>query len=478
MQTVAGIAPKVKARMEYALRVYAAVYGHRVEESADACVEREIMYGGKQPAGNLGEGVVWIPARYAAEERAGVPKLEKRRYAGEELWLAHGVEEESGRPDWLGEIFEWISGSLEAGIEKRDTVGRIPYAETVFAKQGISPMKAHASAVMAWLENAVRNRGREEALPRAESPAAGVRHMVVASHDVDFYFTGKRGVLERTAKNLGIAVTLYKSASFFTGNLKLMGEALQGKRPGDYIPGMLAAMEENGFRSTLFAVAGGEHRRDPNYRIEEIAPQLKEAARRGFSVGLHASYASVIEGGTVPQEARELERATGLRPRGSRQHWLRFDEQEKLQRNLERAGFDYDSSLGFSETCGFRNGASFAFPPYDFTRERACEFLELPLAVMDGSLEINARETGEGAQEITDRILAESRRWGWGGISVLWHNPMEAIQVPEEVNRVFWESAKRRRLHGEEWMSGDDFLRASLERYHGAGLLKEMQGDA
>jgi hypothetical protein len=225
-------------------------------------------------------------------------------------------------------------------------------------------------------------------------------------------------------------------------------------------------------------VADGEHRRDPGYRIAQIAPDLVDAATRGFSVGLHASYSSIVENASLCGEATALRLAVGHKPQGTRQHWLRFDRHGKLFHAVEQAQLAYDSSLGFPESCGFRNGASFAFPPYDFGKEQPHNFLEIPLVMMDGSLAMMARATRQHPQVLADAVLAESRKWGWGGVGILWHNPMEPIQVPENVNRVFWACAASRKKVGEEWMSADRFLSAALGRFQSAGLLKEIPFDA
>ncbi|MBZ5501179.1 MAG: hypothetical protein LAN59_02920 [Acidobacteriia bacterium] len=446
-------------------------------ESAEAA-ELCCVYG-DGAATHPNKGVLRIPARYRPRPKsAGMPTLERFRYANEDLYLVHGVDEATGNPDWLGEIFEWLSSSLELPNPGRDAVGRIPYSKTVFARQGLSPLKPHAALLMAWMENVLENGGGAESLPKAVSPVAGIEHAVVCSHDIDFYFTSRAAALQRLGKNLGISLTHYRSASYFTANSRMILGLLRGKRPGDYLPQMLSAIEDCGFRSTLFAVADGEHRRDPIYRLGQVAPQLRSAARRGFPVGVHGSYSSVIEKGSLRQEAAALEQAVGRRPLGSRQHWLRFDRHDKLFHAIERAGLAYDSSLGFAETCGFRNGASFAFPPYDFAKEEPCSFLEIPLVIMDGSLEAMSRNRRQGSQELADAVLGESRKWGWGGIGILWHNPMEAIQVPDKVNHVFWECAKKRKRYAEQWMSAEEFVAASLGRYQAAGLLKRIRLDA
>lgn len=472
-----AVDPLVRGRMNYSFQVFAAVYGYTVALDSEGAGTR--CFYGNHPRRDRAPKEFWIPARYEARRRTGnAPAPQRRRYANEDFFLVYGVDGRTGDPDWLGEIFEWVSAAFERGVEERDPEGRIPYRASLFEKQGISPFKPHAGLLMAWLENALRGNSKTEALPRAKSPLPGVDHAVVCSHDIDFYYTGKRDAFRRIGKNLAISVIDYRSPSFLFSNLGMAADLARGGRTGDYISKMVEAIEAAGFRSTLFAVAGGNHRRDPNYRLEEIQRHLRHAAARGFGVGVHASYESASRPGTVKEETAALGKALREPPQGSRQHWLRFGSHQSLYKQVEEAGLTYDSSLGFSETCGFRNGANFAFPPYDFENERPCPFLEIPLVIMDGSLFAAARRLRREPQSVADEILKESRSLGWGGIAVLWHNPMEALQVPEAINRVFWKCAGERKLCGEEWMSAESFLKAILPQYHRAGLLREIGADA
>jgi hypothetical protein len=471
------IASAVRPRIDYALRIFAAIYGYRVVgeiSEADICC----VYGERTKHPPHSREFV-IPARYRIRLGAEVrPILQKHLYAGEDFYLTHGLDETTGKVDWLGEIFEWLSASLEYPCKKRDAVGRLPYLETVFNRQQISPLKPHAGMLMAWMENQLQGNPESRGLPKPVSPVPGSEHAVVCSHDIDFYYTGRPAVLERLGKNLLISMLEYRDSSFFLANAKMTTKLLIGKSVGSYIPEMLDRIESLGFRSTLFAVAGGTHRRDPTYEIEQIAPELRQAVQRGFGVGVHASYNSAVGSGTLRKESETLHSVIGRKPTGSRQHWLRFDKHENLYRGLHEAGVTYDSSLGFAETCGFRNGANFAFPPYDLENERPCSFLEIPLVIMDGSLQMASGTLQRCPQEIADEIMNESRKVGWGGISILWHNPVEALQVPEKINRVFWDLAQRRHDYGETWMSGEEFVKACLDRYQQAGLLQGVGCDA
>lgn len=474
----AGHAPvHVRARISYAFRVFAAVYGHPVVDDSTSEAAVCCLYG-KSPRQNGSSGVFYIPELYC-ELSSEKPKrkITKHRYANESFHLAFGIDALNGKPDWLGEIFQWLSSSYERGITARDGVGRIPYSEMVFSSEGISPRKPHAALLMAWMENELVHGIGKEALSKAPCPFPGVEHAVVSSHDIDFYSVDRISTFLRLAKNLVIAISLYRDWSYFSDNAKMMLRALGGKRVGDYLPPLLTASEDIGFRSTFFAVSRHGHRRDPHYRLDQIAAHLSSASNRGFSVGIHASYRSVTEDRTLAAEAQELAECGGRKPLANRQHWLRFQKHEDLFGEVERAELLCDSTLGFPDRVGFRNGACFAFPPYDFVNERPHRFLEIPLVIMDGSLEAASRNLGEDPQQMAEEVLRESRDLGWGGISVLWHNPMESLSVPSQINRVFWNCAKQQRKFREQWMSSDQFLAGSLPRFQAAGLLEGVRID-
>jgi hypothetical protein len=462
----------------YAFQVFSAIYGYCVIESEPKNADVVCTYGLGIQQG-VYKRVVRMAARYRPRGTAE-PALQaaRHRHAGEDFFLFHGRDEANGQPDWLGEIFEWLTASHELVSETRDAVGRIPYAATVFGSQNISPRKPHANLLMAWLQSAIEEGVESEALPAPSSPAPDADHLVVSSHDLDFYWSGQSSALARLAKNMGVALRLYQSREYFASSASMMRDVLRGRRVGDYLPALLHAAERYNFRSTLFAVARRGHRRDPNYCIEQMRERLKDAAALGFPVALHGSYSSVVEDASLAEEARMLARAIGNPVRGGRQHWLRFDRHKKLFDSVKNAGLTFDSTLGFADTAGFRNGASFAFPPYDFEREAAYEFLEVPLVLMDGNLEATARTSGENPAKIADEILQASRRWGWGGIAALWHNPIEPLSVPQKINDIFWKCVNEQDQFREKWFSTDDFLSRTLSRYQNAGLLKGVRADA
>lgn len=464
----------IRPRISYAFRVFAAIYGYNVVEPGREDPGLCFLYGVEAPPAQY--PLLHVPARYKDVRYLDAWKrsLVRHQYADEEFLLAFGVDPDSGKPDWLGELFLWLSGSYEFDILDRDSVGRVPYSEMVFGRCDVVPRKPHACMLMAWMQNALVLGNSGEALPPAPSPVPEIQHVVISSHDVDFYFVDRVSALLRLLKNLAIAGTT-SSWSFFYDNLRMILQLARGARVGDFLPALLKAGKNHGFRSTLFVVPRRGHRRDPNYSLSQILPLLSDAAEKGFSAGVHGSYRSLMEDRTLRTEVQALRRITSTMPLAGRQHWLRFSDPHHLFSEISGAGLLCDSTLGFSDQIGFRNGAGFAFPPYDFVNARPHQFLEIPLVLMDVGLYAASRSLRKNPQELADEVLAESRKYGWGGVSVLWHNPIEPLAVPSRINDVFWNCVKRQEDCQEKWMSADQFLNFCLQRYQQAGLLEGVR---
>ncbi len=470
------VSARVKARMLYSFRVFCAIYGHIVSEANSLGVIL-IAYGFSDDA-SAASGAICLPARYVERSPGdAAPRPQPALFAGERFYLFYG-RDGHGRPDWLAEIFEWLSAADEMTVADRDSADRIPFESTIFARCQLPPARPHALMAMSWLGNYLEGGIAAEQLSRAPSPEKETDHWVVISHDIDIYWADDwpwRRRIERQFKNLVISYLESRRASVALSGAARLLKAFAGMRVDDFIPALMETEKGHEFRSTLFVIARSPHRRDANYGLAAIAPRLQQAAQQGFDIELHGSYTSIVEQRDLLSEVTELARFSWQPPIANRQHWLRFDSHQRLFNAIEHAHLACDSTLGFSNRVGFRNGASFSFPPYDFSREEPCNFLEIPLAIMDRALVHEARSTAKSYSELAEPVFRDSRRWGWGGFALLWHNPVEDVYVPKKVNQTFWEHARNRSAFREKWVSAADFFRATLDRYHGAGLLKNSE---
>ncbi|NOS80987.1 MAG: hypothetical protein HOP32_05330 [Nitrospira sp.] len=118
--------------------------------------------------------------------------------------------------------------------------------------------------------------------------------------------------------------------------------------------------------------------RASKYGAADIADRLQTFVSAGREIGLHGidAWIEVVKG---QEEMAQITNITGAKNIGVRMHWLYFDENSPVA--LERAGFTYDSTVGYNETIGYRAGTTQAYKPL-----QAHHLLELPLHVMDTAL--------------------------------------------------------------------------------------------
>ena len=148
----------------------------------------------------------------------------------------------------------------------------------------------------------------------------------------------------------------------------------------------------------------------------EMQSVLQQIQQRGFEVGIHGSFGSSLK-------LSQLEAELQLFPfpvSGGRFHYLNFDITKTFD-ILEALNMNYDSTLGFAEKSGFRNGIAFPFVPYNIREDRPYQLLEIPLMVMDTTFR-SYRNTPlpEILPEITS--LMKTVAHFQGCLTVLWHN--------------------------------------------------------
>src|ERR1700730_17761557 len=464
-----------RARLGYAFSLFCAIYGHR-----------------KMSTDEAHDADVWIS--YSAENHkfASMPRLQltklyqsrsiyepapphrKFERDGESTFLFYSPTS-SGEPDWLAEIFEWVSCADEYSIQRRDCAGRIEFRDSYAGRHRLDIGVPYAAVAMRCLHNALCKCVPGQPFEQ-KNDIVGDTHFVINTHDVDILPAGYFGSLRRLLKYALISILVFKLVRHSAAQMaKALSMAAGGANPLDQIPNLLRTELRNGLGATYFFIARHDHRRDANYRLTEpdVETLLESIQRQGLEVALHGSYNSLDCRGSLASEFSTL-RKQGLHPQGNRQHWLRFT-LDKLIPAVEGAGALYDSSIGWN-SMGFRAGACFPFPPYNFACERPATFLEIPLAVMDQGLVTGGHPKEEWFDDIA-RILSNSRRYGWGGVSLLWHpTAFGGGQLPHEIERVFQRLVEHKDEWNDTWTCCIDLVRSVYHRYVNVDLLPRQYG--
>ena len=183
---------------------------------------------------------------------------------------------------------------------------------------------------------------------------------------------------------------------------------------------------ETDLASTFFVIASknnpGERvderaqaHRASRYEARDIVDAIQKLMDAGCEIGLHGVDAW-LDSAKGREEFEQIRRLTGVSQVGVRMHWLYYDDDSPVA--LEKAGADYDSTVGFNQTVGYRAGTIQAYKPL-----RAARLLELPLHIMDTALFYPdyLGLSPEEARVIIDRIIDSAIKFG-GCLTINWHD--------------------------------------------------------
>lgn len=189
--------------------------------------------------------------------------------------------------------------------------------------------------------------------------------------------------------------------------------------------------ERYGLTSAFYFICGRtDPRKDADYEPEH--PAIRELLRgihaRGHEIGLHPSYHTFRNPKELANEAARLRRVCaeeGIEQAewGGRMHYLRWQTPLTLQ-GWAQAKMDYDSTLGYAESPGFRCGTCFDYPAFDPVKREAPPLRIRPLIAMEGSVMSPlylGLGNGEEAFERFATLKARCRAMG-GSFTLLWHN--------------------------------------------------------
>lgn len=159
-----------------------------------------------------------------------------------------------------------------------------------------------------------------------------------------------------------------------------------------------------------------KERRAARYSLADIADDLNKLLSADCEIAVHGidAWRDSAKG---CDERERIQRVTGASDQiGVRMHWLYFGAQSATL--LEKAGFNYDSTIGYNETIGYRAGTSQVFKHPDVDH-----LLELPLHIMDTSLfypsYMNLSDEQAGAAMLP--LIDNAARFG-GVLTINWHD--------------------------------------------------------
>ena len=119
-------------------------------------------------------------------------------------------------------------------------------------------------------------------------------------------------------------------------------------------------------------------------------------------------------------EKKNLEKIIEKNIIGVRNHMLRFKIPTSWEL-LSKSGFKYDSSFGYHDMVGFRNGTCHPFLPYNYINKNIIDIVEFPLSIIDVTLLFYMKKNALQSWEVIKNIIDNVEKCN-GVVTILWHN--------------------------------------------------------
>lgn len=297
--------------------------------------------------------------------------------------------------------FFWMStGGAEANVPF-DTHGTL-HLESSEAPQRSLWYEAAASTIVAWLEACGAALGWPP--PLARWPG-GHRAAAAVGHDVDYPEIIRWLEPARVLARQGVAGT---NAAW---------EVATGRRTHWHFADWMEIEEEYGGRSAFYFVPRKgsllEYARgmpDPFYDVQQpqFSALFAELDRRGFEIGLHASYLALESAERLGAERQLLSQAAGVDVLGNRHHYWHLQPGAPDDTLLlhPQAGLLYDTSMTNDRYLGWRRGLCTPYKPFHRAERTTIATLQIGTAWMDDHI-FGAAELNPGAPDLLLRGLAE-----------------------------------------------------------------------
>ncbi len=403
-----------ETRLAYVLRHFRLVY--------EAVPAVSIGYAGSQPTITVADGA----GDFFQRAQPYPPAPNFREWASQRVpfffdiqpkvpLLALGVNQVSINADIISAAFYLLSGWQEYFSDARDRHGRFPYAASVQQRYGFVALPV-VNYYFDVLKKAVEHATGQPL--RLRPWREGAPFAAFITHDID---------------NLRSAWKAPAKLALQQGQLLRFGQLLWQHltRPDawDNLEAVADTVASFGACSTFFLLPQSRPGADgtPNADYELLRPlcrRLEKLHEQGHELAFHGSIGTATDAKHWERERENMQRRLWGVPytAGLRFHYLRWDPRRTLG-VLERTSAAYDSTLGFAEHYGFRHSYCLPFYPFDFTTGSECNFLEIPLNVMDATLH-HPNYLQLPPEEILpalEPMFREVEKFG-GVATVLWHN--------------------------------------------------------
>lgn len=236
---------------------------------------------------------------------------------------------------------------------------------------------------------------------------------VILTHDVDD--------LNISNQHLIRSLIPYPLHRDFFGFKPIILEKLKGNKSSyNNLKQILRLEEKHGAKSSFYFLVKDIDIFGDKYKIEDIQEDIRFIIDNECEVGLHTSYYAFDKLDGIMKEKEKLEKITNKKVKGVRNHLLRFSI-PKTWEILSKAGFEYDTTLGYHDIVGFRNGMCHPFKPFNLDTNKQINIIEIPLCISDVALFSFMKKNAKESWDLIKKMIDTTEKLG-GVLTILWHN--------------------------------------------------------
>jgi hypothetical protein len=415
LQVPASVQPKAR----YALRQLSLVLGIRLELVDRDFPRPDSVYG---DASERRKSCSWLP--YDPDSYEPRIKHQGHRLEGVKVWGP--VSGTAPAWDLVGATFRLLTFLDESQVSERsrDNKGIFKVESLPEERQQVlaeSLVENHAAILKRRLA-AQKAMASEFVVPLWPQ---GKRWVFLLSHDTDAITLGSpQELLTNLLKGLGRRDRT--SLTMFKDGLRYFNRPNENPLFG--FPGW-RQLESPGFRSCFYLFAKPKYlKRHLNDCRSTVVEQnidwniLREMAAAGWEFGLHAPIYAKQEVSALAWGKQFIEEKIGQPVAGLRHHYWALDWRAPhlTFRKHAAAGFQYDASIAWRDSMGFRAGTCFPFQPFDPDAQAAMPIFELPTCLMDRHVADAPQSSLAPAQERMTTLLSDVKAHH-GVFFVNWH---------------------------------------------------------
>jgi len=355
-------------------------------------------------------------------QEANIPSLvifaKNRFYSEEELPILYGnnelIEEKDSITygnDIFAASFFMLTRWEEFVIKQKDEFGRFPEEMALSIKHGFH-IRPVVNQYVEMLWNMLISLGFQQKRKTR-------KYQLKITHDVDFFkkYDSFSKISRSIIGDILKRKSLNKIIETLTTVLKIYLK--KEKDPFDVFDFFMNVSENNGLQSHFYFIPSVLDKYS-TYSIEnkQLKAIIQQIIDRKHIIGYHASWLAFENTELFEKEVNIL-RNLGIKITEGRQHYLRFKVPDTWK-IWEQFGLEEDSSLGFSNTIGFRTGTCYEYKVFDILSKKELNLCENPLIAMDSALLKCCKSNTEMQKKIYD--IAQVVKKYNGNFVLLWHN--------------------------------------------------------